>query len=313
MGFQPIQGDYFEKPTGLTAEDLLKWDGSALTRVAVGATGQGLTVGVHGLHYSDISRGLQTIIYGVPFENKQITYEFTEVSKTFENSVGNYRCYNITNIPLTSSIDNFFEAPFNYKLSHKIYSANAGLPYFKIYGYYTSDTVEMSGGFNYGLSEGELAIDNATNKKMIGLYGPTYYPKDTPGWYSVVANNDTYINNSISIPYGENLGIHATRANSGSNSFYISKINARFSKELPSTFTISSLSNIFSQLHHIILYDNGDSVKLNNDTNYIFTGISGAPTEITGLNSSQDEMINIDDINQVEIVSGNPIFIFEKA
>jgi len=58
MGFQPIQGDYFEKPTGLTAEDLLKWDGSALARLAAGLSGQALTVGAGGLQYSNVGKPL---------------------------------------------------------------------------------------------------------------------------------------------------------------------------------------------------------------------------------------------------------------
>jgi hypothetical protein len=74
-------------------------------------------------------------------------------------------------------------------------------------------------------------------------------------------------------------------------------------------------ANGFSGIKYIELYDNGDSVVINNDsTNLTFTGVAGQPVSLFESTNGTDWDTESDyaTVTQVDVVSGNPLIVFEK-
>jgi hypothetical protein len=107
----------------------------------------------------------------------------------------------------------------------------------------------------------------------------------------------------------------ARTCSSTNNKFWITDYQSH--TPIPSTITTAWMATYgLSGIKYIELYDNGDSVKINNSTDMIFTGTSGQPTApyiSTNNVTYWDHKNDYADITQVEIVSGNPLIVFEKA
>lgn len=120
------------------------------------------------------------------------------------------------------------------------------------------------------------------------------------------------INKTIKL-YGKSTA-GGTTAYSRNNKVWITDGNK--CSIVPSTITTSWLStNGFSGIKYVELYDNNDSVKFNNDANLIYTGTAGQPVAptVSSQNIAWDSLTDYEDITQVDIVSGNPLIVFEKA
>jgi len=284
MGFKPIQGDYFEKPTGLTAEDLLKWDGTALARLAKGSNGQFLKTDSGALTWGGVASNLLFYIYDYTAINPvSLSTPTTILSDTTEYSTTSDSYSTVKSVTLNSSTLGSIYASGRY--------------------YSISWETKVKGGLYWnGYSNipffGYVKIDNTAQSQ----------------------NGSTYTSALVSCPYtsgilaGSTINIQIKSEVSGygvaTKDNYI-KILGYFDK-LPSTITPSTMSTYgLSSVKYIELYDNGDSVKINNDSDLIFTGVSGQPTSV--LVSSKGKVIDYDDITQVDILSGNPLIVFEKA
>lgn len=274
MGFQPIQGDYFEKPTGLTAEDLLKWDGSALARLAKGSNGQFLGVNGSGaLAYINAGAELEFIRYGyTPFSfeylNTEVVNDPTETSTT------------------STSLTNYYTLNLNESLN-----ANC------VTGYNYSVRIDLEAKHNGAAAANNFSFEG----------NPTVLQ---------TLNNLTYTPASqvlINLQYNTNY-LQQYKASSGYSIYkknYIITLVGKYI-QFPSVIDSSIMTaKSYAGVRNIELYDSGDSVKINDDSTLIFTGVTGQPT---GLNlSSGGKSINPEDITQIEVVSGNPLIVFEKA
>jgi hypothetical protein len=113
------------------------------------------------------------------------------------------------------------------------------------------------------------------------------------------------------VDYGSTLNIGVicrASVNPNGRTLYCNHINFGVSKCLKNPCTLADVTSEFSGIQSIILYDNGDSVKINNDTDLIFTGKSGQPYALHSILSTKGIIApDYEDITQFEVVSGNPI------
>lgn len=284
MGFQPIQGDYFEKPTGLTAEDLLKWDGSALARLAKGSNGQFLGVNGSGnLAYANAGAELLHFIAGYS------CFESIKVTSTSELSGTSTSYDNIETITLDNALDGKIVSGFGYKVLSCNYEAKKSTA-----GSTNLFLTTVAGG------------DHTTS--LFDPYSSSITTSYTKFYRPLSATAKSLVN-------AYNTPLYLKYAVASGHTLYIQNREYHIGRTIPTgVFTLANESTI-STIKHISLFDNGDSIKLNNDANFIFTGLSGQPTtpinSTTGYSFGVD--IDYDDITQIEIVSGNPLIVFEKA
>jgi len=150
------------------------------------------------------------------------------------------------------------------------------------------------------------------------MWGKTYVVTRSTT-YNTFGSNSSYLvtypllgTSQLALTLGNNCtGRTCTTTN---NKIWINKY--QLGTPLPSQITTSWMNKWgFSGVKYIELFDSGDTVKINNDTDMIFTGISGCPTPLY-ISTTQVKYWDKDDyedITQVEIVSGNPLIVFEKG
>lgn len=145
----------------------------------------------------------------------------------------------------------------------------------------------------------------------------TYYNTTTTSYATF--GNQTSIIKKNGYAYGTALKLYLSDDDYSLNTLTYSRNNKIYVhtqfKAIPVQITSAWLSaSGFSGIKYIELYDNGDSVKINNDTDLIFTGVAGQPV---GLNKSTANIgftpEDYEDITQIEVISGNPLIVFEKA
>lgn len=286
-GFKPIQGDYIEKPTGITAEDLLKWDGSTFARFAKGVDGQYLKTASGALNWAEAAKDLYFYTHGSSFFEKDTITSADEITLTSFNGVKT-----LETLTLDGSFSSICQNGFGYKISFTDEAKQASTTFTasRRYIHATLDA-DYTGGTCY---------TTATNAVPTTSYTPNLEAPKTP--------------TSI-IPYNNTVYFNTKTTGATPSTFYSRNRIYTIYKVLPaSVFTLSGLTE-YSGIRYIELFDAGDGVKLNNDDNLVFTGIAGQPLEINVSTNrymfGQD--IDYDGITSIEIVSGNPLIVFEKA
>lgn len=312
MGFQPIQGDYFEKPTGLTAEDLFKWDGSALARLAAGSINQALVVGAGGLQYGNV--GQEKIYYRfglgyLPFPDLTI---YNLASTATENSyTGSSTYIDRHDITLNSTLNSNLVSGKSYAIA------------------FHADIKVSSGSDEVG-----LRLYDVTNDKSLG---PTYL-----GYSNT--NQERYLSgcgHTTSTSYGRWGGISTTAKPAGTaatefkGAIYGSQVKLQFRVKSGNTqwiknssidligyaFNLTQKYDITNQilddypdykLVGVNLFDSNDSVKI--DDYITVTGITDS--EMSNLGYTTNNLITpivTPSISSIAILGGNPLLIFEKA
>lgn len=325
MGFQPIQGDYFEKPTGLTAEDLLKWDGAALARIAVGTNGQFLGVNGSGaLAFANGSPETQTVIYGSPFEVKRLQHTFTSpLTRTMPSSgvsgTSGRGFVQVGTLAFNAAVDSFFESGYSYMMGADHNGTDYSTPH-RVYGNMSVGSDSSVWAIAYGLADNANIPQEPTGFIGIGYAktGLTFIGASNT-WGNIYTYGGMTTGQRLLIPYNGDLQVGVVTYDSSgtyniaNNVYTASEIDLYIGKTLPSSFTLSSISGKFSTLKNIIL-NPSDSVILNGDsTNYTFTNYETLPFTICGLFSTKNYRLDVSEITEIQIAAGNPRFEFTKA
>jgi len=259
---------------------------------------------------------LKWVNYGHPYTYKYVTLEFSEVTVPCTYVDGGVKHDTVSAGALTSFGESFFDA--NHRYIFKSYQSNNASTYYK------TDT-KLNGRYNgtYTLNVYPVISNTAFNGThnpaagtVLGDFGSAtqgdLYPKSasTPSWCSIggykASSQYTIINGSGNLYVGG-----ATRGENTTN-MYITGLKGYVGKMLPSTMTLSNHTDEFSQLNDIILTSASDIVKINNDDDLRFKGIASSMISVTRLSGdySSDKYIDIEDITQIEVLGGNPIFQF---
>ncbi|NMC75980.1 MAG: hypothetical protein GYA60_01585 [Candidatus Methanofastidiosa archaeon] len=302
MGFKPIQGDYFEKPTGLTAEDLLKWDGSALARVPTGSTGQALIVGGSGLTYGNM--GKELIYYRVgydilPFSDgttPTIYSDATEYSKNNDSSETNITTFTV-NSALNSNIIPGISYAFRFQ--HKTKASGGGNSY------------------KVGLKDSTYWYGFA-NSPFTNQQYPNFTTSTTYVTYNVLSTMSALIASPFTwgfkgVPYNTSLSF--TWKGAATYTYYLKDILIKLAGyviDYGVKYDLTSgVLNVLSdyQLKYVELFDASDSIKINDTTT--ITGNSTSPSP-SGQGTYFYDLLVPSEWSSIEVVSGNPLLVFEK-
>ncbi len=291
MGFDPIldTNDFLRKPTGLTDGDLLYWSSGDLARLPIGSTGQ----------IPQVSGGLPSWANGT----KDLFFA------RYGITAWDIQPYEVFSSPILLSEDT------------NEYSTTA-----------TSSTLQASYGslLSLGYLQGYIAWEMEAKRLTATSYvqmrngstgSPTtytYYSSGLTSSYVTYGSNATILGSPTLMEYNNNFSLWIYTSPSGTiytrnNKLWITEGIA--CKRIPTIINSSWLTSCnFSAIKSIELFDDGDSIKIDNDANLIFTGSSSQPEHIF-LSSAGVYWDNsdYDGITQVEIISGNPLIVFEKA
>ncbi|MCC7573158.1 MAG: hypothetical protein KO464_07185 [Candidatus Methanofastidiosum sp.] len=299
MGFDPIldTNDFLRKPTGLTDGDLLYWNSGALNRLPIGSTGQ-----------------TPQVVGGLP--------SWANGAKDLFFARYGYTCWNI------SSIFSELATPLQIVDDTNTYSLNSSTAALRA-NWGNLITLMANSGADYGYISPYLSWETnlQAGHSTLPVTAMIYYTSSSIS--SLVHNTTTWTTKGgIATKIGSptSMSIHdelKLYLQGGSGEYYSkTKDNKVWITDgyqcsiIPKTITSSWLSlNNFSSIKYIEFYDDGDSVKINNDTDLVFTGTNGQPTtlDISSNNIYWDTETDYAGITQVEIVSGNPLIVFEKA
>ncbi|OQB10548.1 MAG: hypothetical protein BWY21_00307 [Parcubacteria group bacterium ADurb.Bin216] len=269
---------------------------------------------------SDIAKSTTTFVYPFGFKCKTINKDIDEVSQALPNhNDASYITYKRgIDLTINSTLDTFFEDGYRYvfeglhsgassyftcktQLATVKYSGTATT---SLYVGFADDTVVT--GLQLHPTPNPAVDKHIGYLYIAGTAITTSYTELSPYMYTDYAWGQRCF-----IDYGDalNIGVIVNASvNPNGRTLYCNHINFNVGKTVKNPCVLSEVTSEFSGIQSIILYDNGDSVKINNDTDLIFTGKSGQPYALHSILSTEGIIApDYEDITQFEVVSGNPI------